>query len=46
MGADLHGDGGQLTLDGLRDGLHPASLLGFGLAAAALEHTHTQHNTL
>lgn len=41
MRADLHGDGGQLALDGLRDGLHPASLLGLSLAAAALENAHS-----
>lgn len=36
MGADLYGDGGQLTLDGLRYGLHPARLLGLCLTATAL----------
>lgn len=39
VGADLHRDSGQLTLDGLRHGLYPASLLGLHIAAAAL-HTH------
>ena len=36
VGANLHRDGGQLTLNGLGDGLHPASLLGLCLTAAAL----------
>lgn len=48
MRADLHGDGGQLALDGLGGGLHPASLLGLRLAAAALQahtHTHVDINT-
>ena len=42
MWADLYRDGGQLALDGLGGGLHPARLLGLRLAAAAL---HTQTHT-